>query len=74
MELLILLLLLLVLLPGAVLLAELIVGRMADGVRLIEPEDGDLETPDEALRMACTGVIPEALDIGRFNSPSESVG
>ena len=67
------LLLLLLMPPGADLLAELIVGRMADGVRLIEPNDDDLETFDEELRIACTGVIPEALDRGRFSSPSESV-
>ena len=73
MMILLLLLLLLMLPPGAVLLAELIVGRIADGVRLTGPNDGDFETFDDELRIACTGVIPEALDKGRFSSPSESM-
>ena len=65
--------------PGAILLAELMVGRMADGVdtgREIDPKDGDLETPEPTARPRDEWtrlVEPEALDCGRFNSPSESV-
>ncbi len=65
--------------PGVVLLAELMVGRMADGVetgREIDPKDGDLETPEFAVRPRDEWirlVEPEALDCGRLSSPSESV-
>lgn len=65
--------------PGIVLLAELMVGRMADGVetgREIDPKDGDLETPEPAVRPRDEWtrlVEPEALDCGRLSSPSESV-
>lgn len=60
---------------GADLLAELIVGRMAegiDGVRHIDPKEGDFDT----LPLAdWTGVAAvAALDFGRWFSPSESLG
>ena len=61
---------------GADLLAELMVGRMADGtvgVRDIELNDGDLlmPTPPRAEWMGVT--TPAALDLGRWCSPSESL-
>ena len=76
------LLLPLILLPdkAAALLAELMVGRMEDCVdkgRDIDPNEGDLETPEATVRLPRFELIrlvePEALDCGRFRSLSESL-
>lgn len=59
---------------GAILFAELIVGRMADWVdkgREIDPKEGDFET---LLLLFNTRTDPEALDNGLLSSLSESIG
>lgn len=65
------------LLPGAVLFAELMVGLMEDGTGglrpAIDPKEGDLETPLDALRRPWADANkPDVLDCGRLCSPSES--